>query len=129
MADESFVHVFGVERRRQSVVDAVRDLDGVFEIVASDDRNHRPEYFLLRDAHLAIDVDEHSRLHEIAILIFAFVEPIAAALQASALSLADVYVAQIGLELVFVDRRTHLDRFIQPIARPSAPSLARHSVR
>src|SRR5580700_5762520 len=113
---EGSVHVLGVKRGRQSVFDAIRDLDSIFEVVARNDRDHRPKDFLLRDAHFGIDVDEHRRLHKITSLIFAFVEPVATALQASALSLADIHIAEIGLELVLVDRWAHLYGFIQTVA-------------
>src|SRR6202140_4141180 len=49
-------------------------------------------------------------------LINAFIQNVAAALQASALILSDVNVAEVGLQLVLVDGWTHLDRFIQTIA-------------
>src|SRR5580658_7472978 len=113
---EGPVHIFGIERGRQSVFDAIRYFDGIVKIVARNDRHYRAEYFFLSDAHFGIDIDEHGWLHKIAVLIFAFIETIAAALQASALSLADVHVAEVSFELILIDRGAHLDRFIHTIA-------------
>src|ERR1017187_82936 len=113
---EGLVHIFGVERGRKSVLDAVGDLYGVFEVVAGDDGNDGAEDFFLRDAHLGIDVSEDGRLHEPAVLVLALVEAIAAAHQLCAFVFADLDVAKIGLKLLLIDRRTHLDRFVEAVA-------------
>ena len=90
--------------------------DGVFEILAGNDRHHRPEDFFLRDAHLGIDVGEYGRLHEVAVLVFAFIQTIAAALHAGAFGLSDLHILQVGLELVLVDCRAHVDGFVESVA-------------
>jgi hypothetical protein len=50
------------------------------------------------------------------VLVFALVEAIAAALQLGAFGLSDLDVVQVGLELVLVDRRTHLDGLVEAVA-------------
>ena len=65
---------------------------------------------------LRIDVGEYGRLHEEAVLVFAFVEAIAAARQFRAFVFANVDVAQISLQLLFVHGRAHVDGLIQTIA-------------
>ena len=64
---EGFVHVFRVQRGRKTVLNAVRDFDGVFEIVAGNDGDDGAEDFFLRDAHLGVDVAEDGGLHEPAV--------------------------------------------------------------
>src|SRR5712671_3361855 len=113
---EGLVHVFRVERRRESVLDAVRNPDSIFQVITRNNRNHRPEDFFLRDAHLRVDIAEYRRLHEPAILIVALVEPLAAAHQLRAFVLADRDVAEVSLQLLLVDRRTHLRGLIQSVA-------------
>ena len=109
------VHILRVDRRRKPVLDVIRDLDGIRHVVAGDDRNHRPENFFLRDAHLGIDVDEHGRFQEPAVLVFALIQTIAAANHLGAFGLGDFDVAQVSLELVLVHRRAHLNRLVEPI--------------
>src|SRR4029077_10881353 len=75
---ESFVDVLRVERRRQAILDAVGDIDGVLKVVAGDDRDDRAEDFFLGDAHLWVDVDEYGRLHEEAVLEFTLIEAVTA---------------------------------------------------
>src|SRR5439155_845768 len=78
-----------VERRRKAILNVVSYRDGIFEIAAGDDRHDGAEDFLLGDAHLGIDIDEHRRLHEPAVLIFAFVEAVTAADHSRAFVSAD----------------------------------------
>ncbi len=54
-------------------------------------------------------------------LVFALVEAVAAALQLRAFGLADFHVAEIGLELSFVDRRSHFGALVQTVADLQAP--------
>ena len=71
---------------------------------------------------------EHRRLHEVAVLVVAVVESIAAADQLRALVLADLDVLQVGLELAFVHGRTHLDCLVQAVADPQPLARIQHSV-
>src|SRR5271157_858503 len=113
---EGLVHIFGVESRRQSVFDAVGDFDGVFEVVAGDDRNNWAKDFFLRDAHFGVDVGEDGGLHKPAVLVIAFIKAIAAAEQLCAFVFADLDVAEVGLELLFVDGWPHLGGFVEAVA-------------
>src|SRR5437870_5574847 len=115
---ERFVHVFRVERRRKAILNVVSYRDGIFEIVAGDDRHDGAEDFFLGDAHLGIDVDEHRRLHEPAVLIFAFVEALTAADHSRAFVFADVDIVQVSLQLSLVNCGTHVHALIQAIADP-----------
>src|SRR4029077_4733945 len=110
------VHVLRVQRRRQAVFDVIGDRDGIFEIVAGDDRNHGPENLFLRNAHLGIDLGENSGLEEPAVLIFTLVEPVAASYKFRAFGFPDLDVVQVSVELVLVHRRTHLDGLVETIA-------------
>src|SRR5205085_3444899 len=85
------------------------------EVVAANDRDHRAEDLFLRNAHLGIDVDEYRRFHEPAVLQLALVEAITAADQPGALIFSDVNIAEVSFELSFVDRRTHVHRFVKPV--------------
>ena len=49
-------------------------------------------------------------------MVIALVQTIATARQFRALVAADVDIAQIGLQLGFVDRRTHIHRLVKPVA-------------
>ncbi len=49
-------------------------------------------------------------------MILTLVEPVAAADQLGAFVLADLDVLEVGLQLLFVDRRTHLHGFIEAVA-------------
>src|ERR1019366_6131574 len=113
---EGFVDVLGVQRRRQPVFDVIGDRDGIFEAVAGDDRNHRPEDFFLRNAHLGIDLGKYGRFDKPAMLVFALVKPMAAADEFSAFGFSDLDVFQVGLELILVHRRTHLDGLVETVA-------------
>src|ERR1019366_1319439 len=66
---ESFVHIFGVERRRQSVLDIVGDIDRVFKAVAWDDGNDRPEDLFLRDTHCGMNLGKDGRFKKPSVLI------------------------------------------------------------
>src|SRR5271170_1588826 len=46
---EGLVHIFGVERGGQAVLDAVGDLDGIFQVIAGDDGDDGAEDFFLCD--------------------------------------------------------------------------------
>src|SRR5580698_2105697 len=113
---ESFVDIFGVKRGRKAVLDVVGDFDGVCEIFAGDDGNHRAEDFFLGDAHFRIDVGENGRLHKVAVSVVAAGEAIAAALEACTFGFADVDIFKIGRELVFVDGGAHLGFFVEAVA-------------
>src|ERR1700681_2296066 len=113
---ECLVHVLVIESGRQSVLNAVGDSDRVFQIFAGDDGHDRSENFLLRDAHLGVDIDKYGRLHEVAMLVFALVEAVAAAFHLRTFGFANFYVVEVGLELGFVDGRAHLGTLIQAVA-------------
>src|SRR5207245_9413851 len=68
------------------------------------------------DANYGILVYQHRWLHEPAILIFLVVEAVASADQSGALVFPDVHVAPVGLQLGFVDGRTHVHILIEAVA-------------
>ena len=70
-------------------------MDGIFEIFAGDDRDHRPEDFFLSDAHFGIDINKYGWLHEPAVLVIARIQPIASTLQLCAFGLSDFHVLEI----------------------------------
>ena len=113
---ERFVHIPGIERRRQAVLDAVGDFNRGLQPVARNDRDHGAKDLFLGDAHLRINVGEHGWLHKVAVLIVALVEAVAAADHLRAFLFADLDIAEIGGELAFVDRGPHLDRWIESVA-------------
>src|SRR5204863_8296016 len=100
---EGLVDVAREDRRRQAVLDAVRDADRLVEVTNANQRRGRPEDLLLRDPHPGLDVAEDSR---------AIVEPLveavprgdlAAGQQSRALALADLRVGVDLLERAAVD--------------------------
>jgi len=92
------------------------NFDGVLEVVAGDDGDHGAKDFLLRDAHLGIDVDEDGGLEEPSMLVFALVEAVAAGDEFCAFFFADVDVAEVGLKLAFVNGRSHFHRLVEAVA-------------
>src|SRR5215472_3459008 len=113
---ERLVHVFGVDRGRKPVLDAIRDLNRFIHAITWDDAYHWPEDFFLCNAHLGINIDEDRRFHEPAVLVIALLEAIAAAYPLGALVLADLDIAEVRLQLLLVDSWTHLHSFVEPIA-------------
>ena len=110
------VDVARVHSRRQPVLHPISDSDCIFHAVAWNYADNGSENFLLRDAHLGIDVGEHSRLHEPPVVVFATGEPVAAAQQFRAFVLADFNVIKVRLELRLVDGGTHVGGLVQAIA-------------
>ncbi len=113
---EGLVHVFGVDRRRESVLNIVGDADGVLETFAGNDGNHRAENLLLRDAHLRINIDEYRWLDEPSVLEVALSQAIAAAFNFCAFGASDFDVVEIAIHLGLVDGRTHLAGLVQAVA-------------
>src|SRR5207248_1221691 len=59
-------HVLRPDTGHQSVDRAVRLRDQVVLVAERDRGDHRPEDLLARDTHLAVDIGEHGRFHEVA---------------------------------------------------------------
>src|SRR5215469_6099991 len=127
--DECLVDIFRVQGRREPVLYAVRDGNGIFEVLARDNRNYRSEDFFLRDAHLRVDIDKHRGLHEESIRILALFQAVAARHHLGAVILADFDVLEIGVELILVDGGAHIDALVEAVAnlqRLGARNIALH---
>ena len=64
---EGAVHVFGVERRGQAVVDGVGDLNGLLEGVEFDEADYGAEDLFAGDAHGGSDAAQYCGLEEVAV--------------------------------------------------------------
>src|SRR3954471_16293718 len=115
---KGFVDIASVDRRRQTVLDVVGNLDRVFEIFTRDDRDHWSENFFLSDAHLGIDVAEDGWLHKKAMMVVAFVQAVTTALQLRTFGFAYVDILQVALQLALVNCRSHVGSFVKTIADP-----------
>src|SRR6185436_9168730 len=74
------------------------------------------EDFLLRDAHVAVNVVEYRRRYEVSAVASVVADALAALNQAGPFVLPGFHVAQHGFQLSFVDRRADIRRWIQSIA-------------
>src|SRR5207249_2116533 len=106
---EGLVHVAGVERRRESVLHSVGDLNGFVEVLAGNHDDDRTEDFFLRDAHAAADVAENRGFEEPAVPVVA-AQAVTAAEQSRTLGLADADILLRGLYLLLVDQWTDVHR-------------------
>jgi len=88
----------------------------VLEAVAGDQADHRAEDFLLRDAHLWCDIAKYGWLDEVAVLQVAAFHALAASQKPGAFGFADVDVAEVAVELLFVDGGAHFDAFVEAVA-------------
>src|SRR5438067_3407850 len=100
------------DRTGQAELRAVRDVERVVEVTRADDREHRPEDLLLRDACARADVVEDRRLDVIA----AFTRTTAE--HERALRAADVDVLDDLAEGRVVDQRTEVGAALGRIAEP-----------
>ena len=89
---------------------------GVVEILGGHDCQHRSEDLLLGDAHLLVDIGEDGRLDEVALVVGAARQPIAADLRLAAFFAADVDVLEVGLELALINGRTDVDARLHAVA-------------
>src|SRR5712692_2176944 len=110
------IHVARVDRRGESVGNAVGYFHGFLQASDGDYGNHRAEDFFLRDAHLWIAVAEHGRFVEPAFGVNAVGHAMATGEELGALGLADLHILHYGLELLLVDARAHVDAGVETIA-------------
>src|SRR5262249_21745627 len=61
---ERLVDVAGVNGRREPVRNAVGDVDGLLEVLAWNHAHHGTEDFFLSNAHVRVNVSEHSWFEE-----------------------------------------------------------------
>ena len=115
------VHVAAPDARAQSVEGVVGDGQGVRRVLERGHRQHRPEDFLLEEAHFVMAL-EHGRLHVVAVAQFpAQFGPLSAGQAFRAFLTADIQVAEDFFQLfggslsadhgVGVERMALLDRF------------------
>src|SRR5207237_8927304 len=105
----------GEDCAREAELRVVRDVERVVEVTRADDREHRPEDLLLRDARAWADVVEDRRLDVIA----AFTRTTAE--HERALRAADVDVLDDLAEGRVVDQRTEVGGALGRIAEPQPP--------
>src|ERR1043166_9683373 len=114
---EGAVHVLRVDGGREAVAHAVADLDGLFERGDGDDGRHRPEDFLLRDAHVCRGVGEDGRLDEVAAGVLALLQPASAAGEAGAVfTLTDPDLAENLCDGGGVDDRADIGLLVEAVA-------------
>src|SRR2546425_7508789 len=77
---EGAVYVLGIDRCRETVLDAVGNLDGFVQRVGGNHRRYRAEDFFLGDAHVRGDVGEDGWLDEISVRVVTFGQMMTAAL-------------------------------------------------
>ncbi len=115
---EGVVDVAGEDRRREAVLDAVRDRDRLVERAHADQCGGRPEDLLLRDPHRGPNIAEDRRA-----VVEAFVEPVppgdlATGQELRALVLSDLRVGVDLLERRLVDHRPDVGVVLPAGAEP-----------
>src|SRR3569623_1863523 len=108
------------EAERRAVGDAQR----ILVVLELDDAHHRPEDFLLRDAHLVLDIREHRGLDVEA----ARADPLAAGRERRALLPADVDIAEDAVHLLLGDHRAKHRGAIRRIADLHGPRAGRETL-
>ena len=103
----------------EAVLGIIRDAHGVVDVVERDDREHRTEDLLLRDAHVVGDAGEHRRLH-VPALVQAGGAAVAADLDLGAFFLAERDVLLDPLLLALRDQRADLRRRVVRVAHLQA---------
>src|SRR3990172_7886159 len=115
------VHVPGEDRGREAERDGVRHADRLLEVFRRRDREHRPEYLLLEDAHPGFDAVEDRGLDEIAVL--QSLGPPASGEELRPFGFRDLDVLYVGLELAFVDGGAHVDVLVETVAHADLPRV------
>ena len=115
--------VVGNDGRRKSKLDAIGEAHGVVKIVRDHQGQHGSEDFLLGDAHFGRDAGKDGRLDEVAFVVGAAGEAVAAAEQLGAFLLRDLNILQVSLELVRVHRRADVDAGLEPVAHFQSAGL------
>src|SRR5712692_1520082 len=105
---EGPIDVAGVDGGRKAIGHAVRDFEGLFEVVARDHGNHRAEDLFLRDAHLRVAIRKHSGLVKPAAGVRAALQAVPAGDQLSSFVRADLDILHHRVELRLIDAGPHL---------------------
>ncbi len=112
---ECAVDVARIDRRRKAILHSIPNFDGIIQALAGDDRNDRPEYFLLRNAHVRSDIAKDGGFVEPATLVDTRIQAPAATQQRRAFLLSNAHVLLNSSKLSFVDYRTDIHFWIQAV--------------
>src|SRR5260370_9184721 len=115
---KSLIHIARINRRRQSVRNAVSHFNSLLEAIDWNDRDDGTKNLFLRDAHLRRAIAKYGRGVEPALLERAAFETIPPGEELGPFVLANFDVAHHGLQLLLVDTWSHIYIRIKTYAPP-----------
>ncbi len=115
-------------RAGQAVLDRIDLLEQGFLVLPLEHRQHRAEYFLVRDAHFLGNVGKHGRLDKEPTGELRVVGPLAATSERRAFLLADLDVGEDFLHLRFRDDGAHGGVHLGGNARFVVPDVFHHAI-